>query len=373
VALSTDTVGGWLGRRTYTLRRWYRTVASHRQIRESSDLRSDLDSLRNRLDLLGQEAEESDVDIARYLEHARGEVRLADWALGGDSVVSYWRHFAEAKKGELAATERLYRRSMDDEHERNLLEDRAQDARLQAADVLDRRQRERGEAGLSHTEPRERYYRSIVSAIHLIHQQHIADSLERKRGRPLESQPQFFMTVIVACLVSLFYVWFVFFGAVGVVETTDLFSLEFILTAVLFGAMGAAVSSLTNLSRVLQDADVPERVGNVRLAVAWVVLGAASALILYIFVFAEIVNVFVVSASSLLAVAFVSGFSERLLVRTVRNFTGDENDRTDGYTPEEWFEGRTGRVVSPAEGLGDDTLTRRSGVGGSAEGRSADR
>lgn len=321
---------------TYTARRWYRAATSRRQVRESKSLRLDLESLTNRLDLLNQEAGDVNVDISRYVDQSRKEVELADWALYNHNVVSFWRHFAEAKKGELAAIERIYRRSSESGLVSDLLDDRAHHARLEAADVLDDRQRTKVEVSLSQKEPREQYYRNIGSAIHLIHQQHINDHLERRRGRILESQLQFFMAIIVACLALLFYVWLQYFGAVGVLDTTDLFSIEFILTVVLFGAMGAAVSSLTNLSTVLKSSAVPERVGSVRLAIARVVLGAASALILYIFVFAEIVNVFVVSASSLLAVAFVSGFSERLLVRTVRNFSGESDDRTGRYDPDEW-------------------------------------
>jgi len=304
---------------------------------EMRNLSSELVSLTDRLSLLHDEAEDRAIDIDRYLTMADRETNRAAEAHKRVDIVSFWRHFSEAKKWELVAIERLYRDSTDDEYASNLLDSRAQDVLLQAADVLDDQQLRKVERGLSQSEPRERYYRDIVSSIHLIHRQHINHYLERRRNWVLESQLQFFMSVIALCLVLLFYVWLEFFGEAGVV-TDELFSIEFIFTVVLFGAMGAAVSSLSTLSKVLERSRVPERVGSVRLAVARVVLGAASALILYTFVFAEIVNVFVISASSLLAIAFVSGFSERLLVRTVQRVTGERNERSERFAPDDWFE-----------------------------------
>lgn len=315
--------------------------------RELASLRSELDSLDSRIDQWLAEfdgLERGDLSpakarIAQHLERAKEEIKLADQALERDGVVSFWRHFAEAKKSEIEAIEQLYHGSVEDDrvYPMSLLDGRAQDALLQAADVLDDDQLHDVERGLSREEAGSlaEYSGNIARAIHTIHRRHISDHLEWKRGKLLESQLQFFMTVIVACLALVFYVWMTFFGSVGATDSTPLFSIEFIVTIVLFGAMGAAVSSLTNLSKVLKSSNVPERVGSVRLAVGRVVLGAASSLIVYVFVFAEVFNVFRVTASSLLAVAFVSGFSERLLMRTVRNFTGEEGGRPGRADPGE--------------------------------------
>ena len=322
----------------------------------SSDLHFELMSLADRLRSLSDQANDRRVDIERYITQSMREVERARMALHRDGVVSFWRHFAEAKKLELVAIERLYHESGVDELALNLLDRRAQDALLQAADVLDTRQRVKVENGLAQKEPRERYYRNIVSAIHTIHQQHISDHLEGRRGRLLESQLQFFMAVIAVCLLLLFYVWMEFFQGFGIAgPTTDPISIEFVFTVVLFGAIGAAVSSLTNLSKVLQRSKVPEQVGSIRLAVARVVLGATSALIVYVFAFTEIVSIVEPSVSSLLAFAFVAGFSERLLVRTVETVTGERSHQAGRFYPEDWFE--------------DDWATRRPDHDDTAEGQ----
>ncbi len=245
----------------------------------------------------------------------------------------FQRNLAQAKRTELIALEQIRRRALaspdqDDGWVVARLQHRAHEVSLQAdIERLSSADRERVTALLATEEPTGEYYRNISAAMNVLYKHHLDTSMEAVRSSLLESQLRFFLLVVVLCLGSLFGIWAYFFGEVGVSPTINLFSTAFIGTVVLFGALGAAISSLMSLSSVLNDSAIPERVGSRWLAVSRVTLGAASALILYVFVLAELVNVFVVTPSSLLAIAFVGGFTERLLVRAVNAVGGDGTAR----------------------------------------------
>jgi hypothetical protein len=229
---------------------------------DSINLGSRVASLSRRLDTLVREASERDVDVEMDYNQASWEASAALQALRYDDTISFWRHFSEARKLELVIIERIYHERTDEEFALTPLDRLAQNILLEAADVLNTRQRVKVETELSRRGSLDQYYRNIISAIHLIHRQQISDYMERERGRFLESQLLFFISVITGCLLVLFYVWIQAFGMVGVTETTPLFSIPFIITIVLFGAMGAAVSSLMNLSDVVQTSKIPDRVGS---------------------------------------------------------------------------------------------------------------
>lgn len=320
--------------------RLIRGLLSVRSSSEPENLKPQISSLFDRLELLHEEAMVMNLDgINQYLHQSYSELERAELALERKDIVSFWRYLAEAKKWELVAIERLYHQSTDDnEFGLNLLNLRAQDALLQAADVLDAQQRQTVEQGLSQRD-QDGYYRNIVSAIHMIHQQRINVYLEKARAKFLETQLGFFITTITVCLALTFTIWGeVFQGVPAGLGSAAFLSLPFLFTIVLFGAMGAAVSSLLSLSKLLQRPNIPEQVGSVQLAFARIVLGAASALIIYIFVLAEIVNIFNISENTLLAIAFVSGFSERQLIKTLETFTGERGGQDrDQFFPNEWY------------------------------------
>ena len=102
---------------------------------------------------------------------------------------------------------------------------------------------------------------------------------------------------------------------------------SFFLLIVWFGVLGASVSGLLSLSDVLKRASVPEQQGHFSLAIGRLVVGAAGALILHIFLLAGILDLALkvdVTPSTALVVAFFGGFSERILRRAVENVAGSE-------------------------------------------------
>lgn len=83
------------------------------------------------------------------------------------------------------------------------------------------------------------------------------------------------------------------------------------------------------MSEILNDGRIPERVGALWLTVGRVATGAAAASTIMVFLLSGIPDIFLridtLTPSLMLAVAFVSGFSERLLLRAVDTVTGGES------------------------------------------------
>jgi hypothetical protein len=291
-----------------------------------SQLRSQSDRLR----MLVDRAAAVDIDISQphtSVSQADRELNRAKQALFRSDVVLFWRHFAEAKRWELVALEDVRKAvTPDDEWVTDLLDLRAHDVSLQLADILPKQRYQDVAETLVHDGSYDGYYRNIVSAVHILHRQHINDHLESVRVSVLESQLRFFLSVVALCLAAVFVIWMVVFDRAAVGPEVDPFSTGFIATVILFGALGAAISSLMSLSRVLKNTSIPEQFGSLWVAVSRVIIGAASALIVYVFVLAEIVQIFLITASSLLAIAFVAGFTERLLVKAVEAIANDDDD-----------------------------------------------
>jgi hypothetical protein len=94
----------------------------------------------------------------------------------------------------------------------------------------------------------------------------------------------------------------------------------FWLTIGLLGGIGGSISGLFGLKESFaSETDMPERVLNKWITAAKPVIGSGAALIIAIFVFAGFVEVANIQVSTYLifALAFVSGFSERLIIGAV--------------------------------------------------------
>jgi len=101
----------------------------------------------------------------------------------------------------------------------------------------------------------------------------------------------------------------------------------FLVLIPLFGVLGATTSSLLSLTRGLSGTRLPDRIGSLGLTIARVTIGGASAIVIYTFLVAGLLNVVVVTPGTVFAFSFVSGFTERLLVRAVEAVTGTPTDR----------------------------------------------
>ncbi|MDT3435973.1 hypothetical protein [Haloarcula sp. 1CSR25-25] len=261
---------------------------------------------------------DEDEPAVQYGHYAAMCQQNAQRALRGDDVVSFWRYLAEARQWELAAWQELRGSGS------KPLQFRAQQVLMEATDALPDDRQERVEELLLEDEGVVKEtvgFGEVYAAIHILHQQHIEEYRADRRLRALERQ---FVLFILSTLVAVGGI-LVSFGLMGV-DATEVTSLPSLLTAVLFGVLGASVSGLLSLTDVLGAARVPERVGSNWLTVGRMVTGAAAALTLVVFLVAGILEQFIRIDSNLntmFAVAFLGGFSERLLLRAVEAVVGD--------------------------------------------------
>jgi hypothetical protein len=94
----------------------------------------------------------------------------------------------------------------------------------------------------------------------------------------------------------------------------------FWVTIGLLGGIGGSISGLLGLKQSFAlDSDMPERVLNKWITIAKPIIGFGAAIVIAIFVFAGFVEVANIEVSTYLvfALAFISGFSERLIIGAV--------------------------------------------------------
>jgi hypothetical protein len=94
----------------------------------------------------------------------------------------------------------------------------------------------------------------------------------------------------------------------------------FWVTIGLLGGIGGSISGLLGLKQSFAlDSDMPERVLNKWITIAKPIIGFGAAIVIAIFVFAGFVEVANITVSTYLvfALAFISGFSERLIIGAV--------------------------------------------------------
>lgn len=106
---------------------------------------------------------------------------------------------------------------------------------------------------------------------------------------------------------------------------------HFLLGVILFGILGGTFSAIMSLSHTSSQKRIPEQIVNSYVTLLRVALGAVGALVVYIFLAMGILNAEIISAPYVLGFAFAAGFSERLVVRAVRQVAGgeDEGGRAD--------------------------------------------
>ncbi|WP_089882189.1 hypothetical protein [Halogeometricum limi] len=283
------------------------------------DLQAELAKAGRRFRFDGSELAYDDADVAvQFTDYSFRLMNVAQTALNEGDVVSFWRYLAAAKHAELVAWESFEGRS-------DRLRLRAQQVYLAAVSDLPADQTAAVSALLLDDDDRVRpdvTADDVYAAIRLVHEWQIERSRRGDRTLTLERQFVTFLSVTVLALGGIL----ASFGMLGTLdaETT---TPALLVTAVLFGVLGAATSGILSLSDVLGTASVPDHVGTIWLSVGRLVVGGAAALSLVVFfiagIFELVFRIDSASPSLLLAVAFVGGFSERLLVRAVEAVTGD--------------------------------------------------
>lgn len=100
-----------------------------------------------------------------------------------------------------------------------------------------------------------------------------------------------------------------------------------ILGVLSFGALGATFSAARSIKGSSLQVRSPAQVSNEWVTLSRAVLGALPALAAYAFLQAKVLNLGDVDTSKAFAIAFIAGFSERLVLKVAETFAGEEKAR----------------------------------------------
>lgn len=322
-----------------------------------------------------------------YLSFGREMLDLCELVLWENDLASFWRYFASARKSEVYAIremlwiEHTLGEVLNSYHNFN---DRIQELELEAEEVLPPKKKSEVLDALSRASG-EQGFSQLANVITTIHNERIKQVFERRREDVILRQIAFFMTTSILSIGLLFVFLFsnLFLPQFAALWPDEGPAIVFTQTPILlddpiaevsafqmiaplflaipiFGALGASVSGLLTLSKTLERAAIPERVGNLRLSLARVVVGTVGAMVVFVFLLSGAINILNLTYSGVLAVSFVSGFSERLLLRAVQSVGGDvEEDQEGRFTRFVDVRGdSTGYALT--RGATDSTSTPRS-------------
>ena len=99
-----------------------------------------------------------------------------------------------------------------------------------------------------------------------------------------------------------------------------------IVSAALFGIVGAAFSAILSTAKVPAKSRIPEQISARAITIGRAVLGAPAAVLALFLLHLGLIQIGGVDASSpflILTVAFVAGFSERLILRAIESVSGE--------------------------------------------------
>lgn len=311
-------------------------------------------------------------DLEATLKNANVDLPHADYsdellsraenALADGNVESFWRSVSAAKRWELRALAQLEesdqnRSGTDRDPRLNPLKVRARRNLVEAVDMLDGRSSTQItnllDSGDGSIEPDN--YTDIIAATQHLYNGLIKEYQEKKRYRALKRQLVYFMIFGLASVISVILLWHPIYSSNRYVITDELFFGEiqcylgqvlgetagfcFISTIFVFGVLGATTSSILSLSRGILGMRVPEQVGTLGLTIARVTVGGTSALVIYVFLIADIIELVTLTPGATFAFAFIGGFTERLLVRAVESIAGSFQGGDSVYPLESELDG----------------------------------
>ena len=107
---------------------------------------------------------------------------------------------------------------------------------------------------------------------------------------------------------------------------TQVYDLTLNIQTIIFGVLGACISGILTLANSSTRQNIPEKLLNSWVTFARPLVGLVSALAVVIFVLSGILEINKESHGLYLSAAFIAGFSERLLIKTIEGVVG----KTDG-------------------------------------------
>ena len=159
-------------------------------------------------------------------------------------------------------------------------------------------------------------FAAATEAALLLHEHFGNETLKHRSGRT-----QVRVLVLIAAVAVL---WFWFVGPAVLVAGNDfrIDDTSLLLSALLFGLMGAAFSALTSLFTQTTSQTIPEQAFSYRITLARQAVGVLSALVVYVSLASGFISVanLTLTPPLLLVFAFAAGFSERLVIRALHRF-----------------------------------------------------
>jgi hypothetical protein len=279
----------------------------------------------------------------KYAEYSREQLLQAKKALDSGNVESFWRSVSAAKRWEILALSQLEEVSKSDKHTdstRGLdpLQVRAQNILIEATDMLSGQSSDRiedllgdGDGTVGSPETID-----ILAATQFLYNGLIKEYRATKRYRILKRQLGYFILIGLAGIMGVLLLWKPVYASDTsylqmeqvrcvlheAIYVEGLDGICFLPMIFFFGVLGATTSSILSLSRGLRGTSVPEQVGTLGLTVGRVTVGGISALVIFVFLIAGIIDVVTVTPGTAFAFAFVGGFTERLLTRAVESIAG---------------------------------------------------
>lgn len=124
--------------------------------------------------------------------------------------------------------------------------------------------------------------------------------------------------IILACFAALTLV--VLLRVVPPFESLIVWNNNFILSTALFGILGASISGILSVARTGAETKIPDQLIDFWILLAKLVVGAASAFVLFAFVSSGDILVFnPKTTAQIMAISFAAGFSERLVTSAVES------------------------------------------------------
>jgi hypothetical protein len=128
---------------------------------------------------------------------------------------------------------------------------------------------------------------------------------------------QLVILILIAALIVTAWIVVAPIAAPLAASEIPLSSRNFMIAVVLFGIMGAALSGLLSTAQGTGNLRIPEQLLDARVTLARLAMGAMAAVAVTTFLISGLLSIGQLSSGLMLAAAFASGFSERLIRRTV--------------------------------------------------------
>lgn len=130
---------------------------------------------------------------------------------------------------------------------------------------------------------------------------------------------------LVSAVLLLFWIsWHKYLLAVTTASDAPDFDLfKALVSTAVMGLLGAVISAITDLAKAGATTRIPELASTLRFTILRLLMGPASAIILYFVMQSDLSPKILQSIKSgyaVLVVAFAAGFSERLVLRVIRSF-----------------------------------------------------